>query len=79
MDQETHLEQLMHYYIGAYEVVPQLKDEKGSSYTQALLPYGSPLYTGILQATGYFLLKPKASICYISLHQDQEEVLVQKT
>ena len=52
---EIQLEQLLHYTIGAHELIPQVQEQK-KAYTQAILPYGSPLYTGILQAAGYILL-----------------------
>jgi hypothetical protein len=53
---EIQLEQLLHYTIGAHELIPQMQGKK-KAYTQEILPYGSPLYTGILQAAGYLLLR----------------------
>lgn len=78
MTPEIQLEQLLHYTIGAYELIPQVQEQRKKTYTQAILPYGSALYTGVLQAAGYILLKPW-TLCYIDIQTDQEDLLVQKT
>ncbi len=60
-------------------MIPHMQESPLAKYTQAILPYGSQLYTGVLQAAGYLLLKTHPKICFIDIQEQQEELILQKT
>ncbi|MEI7562837.1 MAG: hypothetical protein WCJ39_03920 [bacterium] len=76
---EIQLEQLLHYTIGAHELIPQVQSAKAKKHTQAIIPYGSPLYTGVLQAAAYLSLQPCKRICFITTQTEQSEIMIQQT
>ena len=79
MTPEIQLEQILQYYIAAYDHIPYIQKTRRKAHKQAILPYGSQLQTGIFIAAGYLLLKPQSTMCYIDIQKDQKELMIQKT